>query len=241
MKRRILIYIMITLLSYFFTRYFLPFTPDELKQKTSLPETAIIRDPLDVRGGWMPLSWIIERFEKIKKVANLNRDILIAIATVSAVAVGEKYLSALSSLISDASPVLKAMPLPFARELLLGFDSHNPKVILKTLYKGMMNPTLSFSEKLIIVQKSLSALVLATKSGMTRQKLIVTAIVIATTFGFASAPALGGLSLCIQDLFTQAGFRKSMVKYVIDIYKEYNAPFPLELVELATKADVLLN
>ena len=141
--------------------------------------------------------------------------------------------------INDASPVLKAIPLPLARELLLGFDTHNPKVILKTLYRGMMDPTLSFDEKSSIVQKSLSALVLATKSGMTRNKLLVTVIVIATTIGFTSAPALGGLSLCIQDLFTQAGFRKSMVKYVIDIYQEYNAPFPLELVELAKKADVL--
>lgn len=240
---KIVIYPLAGLVGYFGTKYFFPTKEDQLLREQEkarkkiedhiIKDPKVLPDPVDIvpSGGFTPPDdpWIT-RF-----LANERKYVIGGVATVCAVAITTRFHAAIAEILKEALPAINALPIPLAKKLLLGLDKMSFKQIYDTLKTGLTSNELTISQKLSLVKKSLIHLIISARTANTSKVLVVSGILTLLSLTLANGALFAGALAIVQDIFSKAGFQRATVEYIVDIYKEYNAPIPLELAELIQK------
>ena len=233
--RKILIYILGGLIPYFLVRKFWPEKDSELEdllKDMELSKNSI--DPLEnlnnPRGGaWFPT------FKEIIKEIHRDKAAKAALIGVTLTIVGVELSTKLKVLIKEASPALVAMPV--AKGLLEGFGTLSAREAFTELRKVLTDPNLSIEEKMELSKHFINAILVAAGS-VNRRKLIGTILCIIIYLVGRNTPLFGALVLYLRELLNSIGVEKGIVNYIVTVYREYNAPFPPELIDLMEKTGV---
>ena len=231
---RVLRYTIAGIVGYFGTKYFFPTKEDKEKREIKrLPKVpGIIQDPLnpvDIRGGFGPRDNFFEKF-----FSNDRKYLLGAISAISLLMVGDRYKVVVGEILTEASPAIAALPVPLIKDLLNGLATLDAKELLKILRTGLTSNELSVEEKLSLVKKTFVGLVLSARAAGWQQKLLFSTLLGVLAIIAANGSLLAGGMVVFQDLFTRIGFKRATAEFIVDIYREYNAPIPKELYDLLT-------
>ena len=236
---RVIGYPLAALIGYYGTKYFFPTKEDKLLREQEKArkeiEKNIRKDPKvfpDVPpGGFSPPDepWITSFF------ANERKYLIGSLATLCAAAIATRFHGTISEILREALPAINALPIPLAKKLLLGLDKMSFKEIYSTLKTGLMSNELTIAEKLSLVKKSMIHLIISARTAGTGKMLLISGILTLLSLTMANGAIFGGAFAIAQDIFSKAGFQRGTVEYIVDIYKEYNAPIPEDLSRLITK------
>ena len=233
--RKLIIYILSGLIPYFLVRKFWPEEDSELKDL--LKDIESNEDPIDPlkdlnnpRGG----AWVPTAKEIIKEISRdkAAKAALIGLAITMA---GVELSDKLRVIIKEASPALVTMPV--AKGLLEGFGTLSTREAFNGLRKVLTNPNLSIEEKLELSKHFINAILVAAGS-VSGRKLVGTIFFLIIYLVGRNTPLFGALVLYLRELLGSIGIDKGTVNYIISVYKEYNAPFPPELIDLMEKTGV---
>ena len=233
---RVIGYPLAALIGYYGTKYFFPTKEDKLLREQEKArkeiEKNIRKDPKvfpDVPpGGFSPPDepWITRFF------ANERKYLIGSLATLCAAAIATRFHGAISEILREALPAINALPIPLAKKLLLGLDKMSFKEIYSTLKTGLMSNELTIAEKLSLVKKSMIHLIISARTAGTGKMLLISGILTLLSLTMANGAIFAGSLAIFQDIFSKIGFQRATVEYIVDIYKEYNAPIPEELAKL---------
>ena len=239
----IILYPLAGLIGYFGTKYFFPTEEDRILREQEkarkkiedhiIKDPKVLPDPVDIvpSGGFTPPpdSWNVWC---LKFFGNERKYILGGVASFCALAVTARFQGVLAQVVTEALPAINALPLPLAKKLLLGIEKMKLKQILKTLRTGLMSNELSAQEKIGLVKKSLMHLFLSTQNAGAGKVLILFGISAVLSITMANGAILGGALVFLQDIVSEVGLKRQTIEYIVDIYKEYNAPITQDLAKL---------
>jgi hypothetical protein len=237
--KRIILYPLIGVVGFYLTKYFFP-TKEDSEKPTKLKELEKdfkkdlgIKDLPDLRGGFL----IKDSLSKIVETDNVKY-VLGGVLAICSLAVTDRFQAVLKRLLEDASPVFVALPMPIARRLLEGFGGLDSHEILKVLKEGLVSNQLTVSEKLILIKKSVYALILSANTPIMKRNFLITALLLIAGIKLTEGGLLVGAIGVFQGIFTRQGLKRGITEFIVSIYREYNTPFPEDLTKLIEEVGI---
>ena len=229
-KRKLLFWIICSFLSYFAMKIWFP--EDDGDNPNDDLRALAGEDPMKpetyARGGGT-----MDTIDKVYKYVSKDRALKVALFVLLGGAGVTELIEMFRKQIINASPILLSLP-GFdrslrLRELVKTLPTGGVKSIMKQIYAIVNDTTLTNEEKVYLLKKIIKA-AFVSLSGLNKRVFLLflgyVLIFLLTNNTPVFALLVGQLRELIKGVRTDDG----ILDFIIETYKEYNAPFPEELV-----------